>query len=85
MAYTVQPEESTKPPMLTQAKLPSQGHPPTGSGAVLIVILNKRFLRSEGSGRAARSVAFFATQNRALGSLPRQTAPIPADLHRRSV
>jgi hypothetical protein len=28
-----------------------------GSGAGLIVILNKRFLRSEGSGRAARSVA----------------------------
>jgi hypothetical protein len=27
----------------------------------LIVILNKRFLRSEGSGRAARRVAFFAT------------------------
>jgi len=27
----------------------------------LIVILNKRSLRSEGSGRAARSVAFFAT------------------------
>src|ERR1017187_692565 len=27
----------------------------------LIVILSKRFLRSEGSGRAARSVAFFAT------------------------
>jgi len=28
----------------------------------LIVILNKRSLHSEGSGRAARSVAFFATQ-----------------------
>jgi hypothetical protein len=34
------------------------------------VILNKRFLRSEGSGRAARRVAFFATINRASGSLP---------------
>jgi len=28
----------------------------------LIVILNKRSLPSEGSGRAARCVAFFATQ-----------------------
>jgi hypothetical protein len=27
-----------------------------------IVILNKRTLRGEGSGRAARCVAFFATQ-----------------------
>jgi len=33
-----------------------------GSGAVWIFILNKRSLRSEGSGRAARSVALFATQ-----------------------
>jgi hypothetical protein len=35
-----------------------------------IVILNERFLRSEGSGRAARSAAFFAAHNRAFGSLP---------------
>jgi hypothetical protein len=28
----------------------------------MIVILNKRFLRSEGSGRAALSAAFFAAQ-----------------------
>ena len=27
-----------------------------------IVILSKRFLRGEGSGRSARGVAFFATQ-----------------------
>jgi hypothetical protein len=33
-----------------------------GQWAVLIVIPSKRFLRSEGSGRAARCVAFFATQ-----------------------
>src|SRR5580704_16961472 len=33
---------------------------PNSSGAILVVILSKRSLRSEGSGRAARGVAFFA-------------------------
>jgi len=40
------------------------------------VILSKPPLRSEGSGRAARIVAFFATKQRAFGSLPYQTAPL---------
>src|SRR5271156_2752927 len=36
------------------------------------------FQRSEGSGRAARSVAFFATQYRAFGSLPYRICPMRA-------
>ena len=42
-----------------------------------IVILNKRSLRREGSGRAARSVAFFATQQSRvwLASLSNCTSP----------
>jgi len=36
----------------------------------LFVILSKRSLRSEGPGRSARSVAGFATHNRAFGSHP---------------
>jgi hypothetical protein len=42
----------------------------------LIVILSKRSLRSEGSGRAARRVAHSARNNHALRSLPYQTEPI---------
>jgi hypothetical protein len=36
----------------------------------LYVIPSKRFLRREGSGRAALCVALFATQYSAFGSLP---------------
>jgi len=43
----------------------------------LNVIPSKRSLRSEGSGRAARSVAFVRRNNRAFGSLPHQTASLP--------
>jgi cytochrome c6 len=44
----------------------------------LIVILSRLPLASEGSGRAARCGAFSAPhQNRALGSLPYQTDPLP--------
>ena len=44
----------------------------------LIVIPNKRSLRREESGRAARSVAHLRRKNRAFGSLPYQTAPLLA-------
>jgi hypothetical protein len=43
---------------------------PKGPRWSMLVILNKRSLRSEGSGRAARRGAFFAPNNRAFGSLP---------------
>jgi hypothetical protein len=38
-----------------------------GSGSGCFVILSKRFLRSEGSGRSVRSVAHFATQQSRVG------------------
>jgi len=46
-------------------------------GAVWLSSWSKRSLRREGSGRAVRSVASFATQYRTPGSLPCQTTPIP--------
>src|SRR5206468_6143706 len=45
------------------------------------VILSKRSLRSEGSGRAARNAAFLAAQQSRVWLLPHQTAPLPKIPH----
>ncbi len=54
---------------------------PFGSGAV-IVILSKRVLRAKDLGEPREASRPLRRNNRAFGSLPYQTAPLPTDSER---
>src|SRR5271168_2801614 len=75
--------ESTTEKANIHAPLVSSFAAPLGKLNILIVIPNKRSLRGEESGRAARSVAFFATQlsRVRLASLIRGHCPIVHPCH----